>query len=385
MDLYPPNFSGISLHPEYQDSPLELKSARLYKFSLPFKQPLVLKHTTLDHRQGLVLVLTDKNGHAGIGEISPLPGFSRETLETALLNTSMLLEKLIGEGLFSAHCQSDSDVEWDSTASPSVAHFGVESTILSLLANAKRIGQGELIFGKSSSKVPVNGLIRASLSEWGPEAESLVEKGFKTLKIKVGRINSVLEARGVQDIRQTVGPHIKLRLDANRSWDLATAIEFGKSVESSDIEYIEEPLFEPAELPRFFDACGVHFAFDETLHQIMDPRISFESYTGLRAMVLKPTLIACTARFIALVNQAKERGVRTVISSSYESDVGLSMLAQLAGSISGVDVAVGLDTRSALDAGTTHTPVTIENGWMSTRSLTTQDLDLRHCELLYQS
>ena len=385
MEFHTPNFAGITLLPRFQDIPLELKSARIYKYSLPFKNPLVLKHTTLREREGLILVLTDINGHTGMGEISPLPGFSRETLETALLNTTLLLDEMIGSGEFTAHYCSKKKGGWQDSVAPAVSYFGVETAILSLLADSKNVGPGELIFGKSSARVPINGLIRGSLSDWVPEAERMMRDGYKTLKVKVGRINSILEARGIQDIRKFVGPDIKLRLDANRSWDLATAIEFGKAVESADIEYIEEPLDEPVDLPRFFDACGVPFAFDETLHEIMDPTISFESYTGLRALVLKPTLIACTARLISLVNQAKGKGVLPVLSSSYESDVGLTMLAQLAGSISGEDIAAGLDTRAALTSGTTKSPAAIKDGWMSPRSLTTQDLDLSHCELLYQS
>ncbi len=385
MEFSTPNFAGISLLPPYQDIHLELKSARIYKYTLPFKDALVLKHTTLNHREGLILVLTDTSGHAGIGEVSPLPGFSRETLETALLNTTMLLDKMIGAGEFTARCTPEINGGWKESVAPGVSHFGVETTILSLLANINGVTPGALLFGNSSEKVPINGLIRGSLSDWVPEAERMIGSGYKTLKVKVGRINSILEARGIQDIRKFVGPEIKLRLDANRSWDLATAIEFGKAVESADIEYIEEPMLEPMDLPRFFDACGIPFAFDETLHQIMDPTISFESYTGLRALVLKPTLIACTARLIALVNQARENGVQPVISSSYESDVGLIHLAQLAGSISGEKIAVGLDTRSALTSGTTLSPARIKDGYMFTKALTTKDLDLSHCELLYQS
>jgi len=297
----------------------------------------------------------------------------------------MLLDKMIGAGEFSTHSYTVKKGGWQDSVAPAVSYFGVEAATLSLLANAKNVSPGDLIFGKSTARVPINGLIRGSLSDWVPEAERMINDGYKTLKVKVGRINSILEARGIQDIRKMVGPEIKLRLDANQSWDLATAIEFGKAVESCDIEYIEEPLTEPVDLPRFFDACGVPFAFDETLHEIMDPTISFDSYTGLRALVLKPTLTASTARLISLVNQATGNGVLPVLSSSYESDVGLTTLAQLAGSIGGEDIAVGLDTRSALTGGTTKSPVGIQDGWMSTRSLTTQDLDLGHCELLYQN
>ena len=383
MGLNAPNFAGIRLAPQYQSISLELNSARLYKFSLPLNFEIALKHTTLSQRQGLILVLTDTFGHVGLGEISPLPGFNRETLETAIYRTSMLIDRIVNFGQFSAHDHQRRDVTWEHKSAPSVVNFGVETALLSLLANERKISLGAMLYGHSSSKIPINGLLRSSLSDWVPESDFLVSEGFQTIKIKVGRIEPHLESRGIAAVRAHVGPNVRIRLDANRSWDLDTAIEFGKSVSDLDIEYIEEPLSSPTELPRFFDATGVHFAFDETLHGIIDPNISLDAYTGLKAFVLKPTLIGCTARLITMVNLAKEQGIAPVISSSFESDVGLAALSQLAASISGEDIAVGLDTRSAFAAGTTHSPCSITNGWMPVRTLTTQDLDLSHCELIH--
>ncbi|NQV16356.1 o-succinylbenzoate synthase [bacterium] len=385
MGLDAPNFIGIKLSPQFQNISLELKSARLYQFNLPFKKALDLKHASLNQREGLILILTDKTGHVGLGEISPLPGFSRETMGTAVYKTTMLVDRMLNFGEFTATQDTQNSLSWKERTAPSVVHFGVESALLGLLANANSISVGAMLYGHSSNKVPLNGLITGSLSEWVPAAENLINEGYKTLKIKVGRINPELESRGVKDIRQRVGPDIKIRLDANRSWNLESAIEFGKSVYDAGIDYIEEPTTDPAELPRFFDACGVHFAFDETLHGIINPTISFDSYTGLKALVMKPTLIGCTARFITMVNLAINQDILPIISSSYESDVGLAILSQFAASITGDKVAVGLDTRSYLAAGTTKTPSPVQDGWMPVRTLKTQDLDLSHCELLYQS
>jgi len=385
MVLSAPNFAGIRLAPDFQNVALELKSARLYKFSLPFIYPIKLKTVTLQQREGLILILTDTAGHVGLGEISPLPGFSRETLETAVYKTTLLVDRMLNFGELTAHYQSRREVYWEKKTSPSVVHFGVETALLSLLANARRISLGAMLYGHSSNKIPINGLIRSSISEWVPEADYLVSEGYQTIKIKVGRITPSLEARGIQEIRQFVGPDINIRLDANRAWDLETALSFGQAVASAKIEYIEEPLQNPVDLPRFYDSCGVPFAFDETLHQIIDPTISFDAYTGLKALVLKPTLIGCTARFVSLVNQALSQNILPVISSSYESDVGLAALSQLAASISGETIAEGLDTRSVFQTGTCKAPGTVTRGWLPVRTLTTQDLDLSHCDLLYQS
>lgn len=385
LEVNIPNFAGINLPSQFQDVSLELSSAYLYKFSLPFKAELKLKHTTLLQREGLILILTDTSGHVGLGEISPLPGFSRETLETAIFKTTMLMDRLINFGEFTPQPDSEDCLNWEEHPTPSVVHFGVETALLSLLANTKHISLGAMLYGHSSNKIPINALIRGSLSDWTPEAIRLAGDGYTTLKIKVGRVNPELEARGILEMRQAVGADVKLRLDANRSWDMETALEFGKTVSSAQIEYIEEPLNDPTELPIFYNHCGVHFAFDETLHGIIDPTLSFKSYTGLKALVLKPTLIGCTARFLALVKQAKDQNVLPVLSSSYESDVGLTILAQLAASISGKEIAVGLDTCSAFTVGTTKKRLSTQQGWMPVRTLTTQDLDFRHCELIYES
>ena len=385
MELNAPSFAGIRLSPQFQEVSLALKSALLYRFTLPFKHPLKIKNKELHQREGLILILTDIYGHVGFGEISPLFGFSHETMETAIYKTTGLVDRMINFGTLAAHEYSERRMSWEQRTAPSVVHFGVETALLSLLANARNVSLGVLLYGSSSTKVPINGLIRSSLSEWAPDAETLVSQGYRTLKIKVGRINPILEARGIREVRDSVGPDIKLRLDANRSWDLETAIIFGRAIKDLDIEYIEEPTIHPEELPRFYDACSVPFAFDETLHRILDPTLSFAAYTGLKALVLKPTLIGCTARFVALVNQAREQNIMPVLSSSYESDVGLAALAQLAASITGEKIAVGLDTRSALSAGTIKTQPLIQNGWMPVKTLETTDLDLSHCELIYHS
>lgn len=50
----------------------------LYRYSLPFRQPLMFKGQRLAHREGLLVSI---NGQWG--EIAPLPGFSNESLAEA--------------------------------------------------------------------------------------------------------------------------------------------------------------------------------------------------------------------------------------------------------------------------------------------------------------
>ena len=73
------------------------------------------------------------------------------------------------------------------------------------------------------------------------EAISLANQGFKILKIKTG-VDPEGEIRMIREIRQAVGPDIRLKLDANQGWILREAVKVVRSAEAYNIEIVEQPL-----------------------------------------------------------------------------------------------------------------------------------------------
>ncbi|MEO7142538.1 MAG: mandelate racemase/muconate lactonizing enzyme family protein [Bryobacteraceae bacterium] len=78
------------------------------------------------------------------------------------------------------------------------------------------------------------------------EVRGYIQDGYNAVKLKVGGISgghSVEEdyAR-VKAVRQDVGPKIKLMLDVNQGWDVATAIRASNMMYDQDITWLEEPL-----------------------------------------------------------------------------------------------------------------------------------------------
>ena len=55
----------------------------LFQYRLPLVAALKLKGALLLERKGLLVRLANPTGAVGWGEVSPLPGFSRESLEEA--------------------------------------------------------------------------------------------------------------------------------------------------------------------------------------------------------------------------------------------------------------------------------------------------------------
>jgi D-arabinonate dehydratase len=93
------------------------------------------------------------------------------------------------------------------------------------------------------------------------EAEGYRARGFKGMKMKIGRnpstqthLRELIGNKGfcevdpsediarVAAVRQALGPHAKLMVDVNCAWSPAFAIEMGRAMEPYNLYWIEEPV-----------------------------------------------------------------------------------------------------------------------------------------------
>jgi D-galactarolactone cycloisomerase len=74
------------------------------------------------------------------------------------------------------------------------------------------------------------------------EASAYVEAGFKGMKTKVGGLSLREDVARVGALRGAIGDDIYLMVDANKAYDVSTAIEMGRHLADLDIHWFEEPL-----------------------------------------------------------------------------------------------------------------------------------------------
>jgi L-fuconate dehydratase len=67
-----------------------------------------------------------------------------------------------------------------------------------------------------------------------------VAEGFGQVKLKIGA-DLAEDRRRLEIARNAVGPDVRIAVDANQRWDVGTAIEWMKALESYDLTWIEEP------------------------------------------------------------------------------------------------------------------------------------------------
>ena len=302
--------------------------ADILRYRLPLKQPLWLKHTCLNKREGLILRLRIGNRWV-YGDIAPLPGFSRESLADA-------------EEQLQAFCRAVNDGKPLSLNSafltdvlrlqpvPSVL-FGIESALWWLQQDHWFVppATGPLLLGSTED-------ILRRLALW--------QGNWPTeFKLKIGRDSIEDDCVRINQVLQALPTSVSIKLDANQQWTLDQAIRVAASIDVERVAYVEEPTADVAEFSQLYEQTGLRFALDET---VQHPEYLLQPMQGLAAIVIKPTLVGGLARCRQLVTTGKSIGVRTVFSSSYESSIGLQILEQLSAQWTPEELP-GLDTLSA--------------------------------------
>jgi len=324
---------------------MKIASMRLYGYSLPLLKRLDLGGHTLQSRQGIIVELWDETGCAAFGEVAPLVGFSHESLDDAKQQLTRLRFSVTDAAIPDNMQELSGGFEtWLGAydLSPSV-RFGFETAVLSLMASRRGVALCRLISDHPLDEITVNALLTGEQSEILERAGVLRSEGWRAFKLKVGRRTVDDDIRLTREVRQRIGSDAILRLDANQRYSRTDFNQFALGAQGCDIDYIEEPVSSAVDLQALLEDArtSLPLALDETL-QTMKPGELHRCH-NIKAIVLKPTVLGLE-RAAQFARAAIERGVEVVISSSFESSLGLSVLAQLAAGINVTDVPVGLDT-----------------------------------------
>ena len=80
------------------------------------------------------------------------------------------------------------------------------------------------------------------LHELAQEMEENLSLGAKAVKMKVGGVPAREDVERVRVVRETIGPDIKLLVDANNAYSAYEAIEVARKIEPFEVFWFEEPV-----------------------------------------------------------------------------------------------------------------------------------------------
>jgi len=210
-------------------------------------------------------------------------------------------------------------------------------------------------------QVPVNAVIPAV-----PPAEAAVigleaiRQGITCLKVKVGFGDDLGR---VSEIRNAVGPSVKIRIDANGAWDLDTACRCLRALARYDLELAEQPVASLEDLALLRHLVEMPLAADEAVRNCDDAR-RLVRLDAADALVVKVQPLGGVRTALAVVEAA---GVPAIVTSMLETSVGLAAGVALAAALPELPFACGLATAVLLDTDVTNEPLVPRNGMLDVR------------------
>jgi o-succinylbenzoate synthase len=302
-------------------------------YAIAFREPVATGAGTWSERRGAWLRLEGGDGRVGWGEAAPLDPMELAALmeridpsaPAARIDTAEALAEAAGRG--------------------PCGRAAFELAALDL--EAQRIGRplAFLLADSPRPRVAVNALLFSQgAAQLAAEARRAVAEGYGTLKIKVGSSEPDEDIGRVRAVREAVGAGVAMRLDANCAWDEATALRVLRAVADCDIEFIEDAVAG--------DLHAVRRGVDIPVAADVRTLAEGEELVGRRGadfLVLKPMALGRLRSVRELALSAIESGIGVVITSVFDTAVGVAGALHLAAGLPGTEHAHGLATVGLLE------------------------------------
>ena len=311
---------------------MQITHVETYPVEIPIKPERHMVSSLGEHKVSrylLVRVLTDA-GIEGAGEATVTARWSGETGWGArAMVERVLAPRVIG-------CDQVDVAEIDSRMDAAAAHnwfakSAIEMACWDIRGKAEDKPVYELLGGAVR---PLSVRSRYSMGAYEPPraaalARELVEVGFTTIKVKVGR-DAAEDVRRVRAVREAIGPDVALTIDANCGWSADTAIEAIRAMRDYRLALVEQPTPDGdyAALARVRRTTDVPIMADDICFNLVHAQELIRNaccdvisvYPGKQGGIRK-------AREI--VDLAAASGVACSIGSNLELDVATAAMAHL--------------------------------------------------------
>ncbi|MGE5269827.1 MAG: mandelate racemase/muconate lactonizing enzyme family protein [Thiohalocapsa sp.] len=242
---------------------MKIAAIRTIALSCPVDPPYASAAGAQARRGGLLVEVETDSGVTGIGEAGLGGG------ATATVVEKTLAPLLIGQDplLIEAHWQK---------MFAQTRQFGRRGVVLNAISGidialwdiAGKVAQLPVYKLLGASRDRIEAYASGGFYQEGKDAEALAaeaegyrSRGFKGMKMKIGRnpstqthlrqlignarfceVDPEEDIARVAAVRKALGPHAKLMVDVNCAWSPAFAIEMGRAMEPYHLYWIEEPV-----------------------------------------------------------------------------------------------------------------------------------------------
>ena len=302
-----------------QDEDNYIIKVNLFRLDVPLIKPYKLSYNTFHSFEPLLIHVIDKNGKEGWGEQHISPGSSNETREGGWTFARVLSKLVLKKSVEEAKKNISSYSHFSKVASSAMI------TAIEMMEN------NSILANRSSIKLKLLTAFSAEEEfEIKDELDRVIEEGFSTIKIKVGKdVNSDLKKLNL--IQTHLNGRASLRIDANRGYTKVDGCSFVKELQPDYIELFEQPCDADdweanASVAKI---SKVPIMLDEPICDLKDIKKASQ-LTGVGLCKLKLKRFMSIEHLLEAINYAHSLGLKIVIGDGLGSEINCWMEAKVA-------------------------------------------------------
>ncbi len=218
-----------------------ITKVRFWSENLELTKPYDIAYRTVDTVENIFVYLETQNKLWGIGAGSPAKFVTGETIKEAKSALQEKLEDLLlGKDirLIVKHCRL---LEEELPKTPA-ARKAIDIALHDLYAKYLDLPLVDVL-GRVHHSLPTSITIgiKSTIKETLEEAEEYIQKGFKIIKLKIGKsVDEDIET--THRLREKVGFEVGIRVDANQGYSPVQLQDFFLKTQSLNLELIEQPI-----------------------------------------------------------------------------------------------------------------------------------------------
>lgn len=339
---------------------VEVQSTRI-----PVRRPHQMAIGTTTFQENVVVRLVSEDGTVGYGEAPHMvghsqrgetPGTVRVVLRTKLVPAVLGLDAMSPEALSLALANA---VPGNLRAKGALVMAAYDLAGRTLGTPAYNL-LGGLVRGRVPLSWSLPIVERAQVLQEGVE---MLEKGWRILKVKIGRPDPLEDAAVVVALRKEVGDGPEIRADANQAYDVRTAIRVIERMEEANLGFLEQPVHRDdlEGMAEVRSRVGVPIMADESAETPEDiPRIwRARAADSVSIYVVGPGGLDRSKRMATIAEACRLRGY---VGGALESVIGASAGLHLAASSPAIDLGCEMGGQYLLADDFAATPIPMEDG-----------------------
>lgn len=221
---------------------MDITAVETVPVTVPLERRIEMASATLTERDLVVVRLHTDGGATGIGEFLAAPYFSGETSASAVAAI---------EGAFRPVLEGADPVAINAVlarmdglvAGNEFAKAAVEMALQDLVGKRYGAPLCDLLGGPVRDRVDLAWHVGSGPADAAcEEARSAVDRGFGTIKLKVGKRSPEADLEVVAALREALGPDVSILLDANQAWSPVEAVRAIRAFGAHDVDLVEQPV-----------------------------------------------------------------------------------------------------------------------------------------------